>query len=98
MEDKTVLLAVLGILAVPAVTFFFVKLKRAQDEVEELIARRFARKVIHLRDPHALHVARASRGYSQSRGNGDLILTDEELFFAMPMPVSSTSKRINGLP
>ena len=39
-----------------------------------------------MRDPLALHVAQESRGYSQRRGNGNLILTDEELFFAMPIP------------
>jgi len=62
------------------------KLKKTQDEIKELIEHRFAGQTIHLRDPLALHIARQSRGYSQRRGNGNLILTDKELFFAMTIP------------
>ena len=75
MDGKTILLVVLGALGIAAIVFFFIKLKKTQDEIRDMIARRFAGKKILLRDPHALHVAQESRGYSQKRGNGDLILT-----------------------
>ncbi len=86
MEHSQILLVVIGCGVVGVLVWFFTKLKRVQDEIKELIAQRFAGQEIRLRDKLALHMAQQSCGYSQKRGNGELILTDQELFFAMTLP------------
>ena len=75
-----------GVVLVIVLTLFFMKLKKNQDEIKKLIADKFPEHEIRLQAPHAYHMARQSRGYGQSRGNGNLILTDKELFFAMAFP------------
>lgn len=80
------LVLIFVILSILFIISFFKKLKKTQDELKELITQRFEGQTIHLRDPIAFLVAQQSRGYSQRQGNGNLILTDHELFFAMTIP------------
>ena len=75
-----------GVVLVILLSLFFMKLKKNQDEIRKLIADKFPEHEIRLHAPHAYHMARQSRGYGQRRGNGNLILTDKELFFAMSFP------------
>jgi len=71
----------IGIVFAGIVTVFFVHLKRKQDEIEANFQRRFAGKKIQFVDKHALYVARESDGYSHFRGQGYLVLTEDELYF-----------------
>ena len=91
MEPKTIIAIVLGTLAVPLIVVFFMKLKKNQDEIAALIKKKFGRKKIVLRDRLAYLVAQQSRGYSQRQGNGNLILTADELFLALTMPMNLIS-------
>ena len=86
MDEKQWILVIAGCAAVAFLVWFFKKLKAAQDEIKATIEERFSGQKIHMHDRLALHVAQQSSGYSQKRGNGNLILTDHELFFAMPCP------------
>ena len=61
--------------------WFFVHLKKRQDEVEANFQSKFADKNIKLLDKTALFIAQKSDGYSHSRGIGNLVLTDDELYF-----------------
>ena len=72
---------VIGIIIVGIVVIFFVFLKRKQDEVEASFQKRFSGKKIQFMDKYALYVARQSDGYSHFRGNGYLVLTEDELYF-----------------
>ena len=63
------------------IIWFFVYLKKRQDEVESNFQKRFAGKNIRMLDKAALFVAQESDGYSHSRGIASLVLTDEELYF-----------------
>ena len=63
------------------VIIFFFMLKKKQDEIERNFQKRFAGKKILLMDKYALYVARERDGYSHFRGNGYLVLTNDELFF-----------------
>jgi hypothetical protein len=64
-----------------AVVWFFIHLKKKQDELEGKFQQRFSGKNIRLIDKTALFVAQESDGYSHFRGNGYLVLTDDELYF-----------------
>ena len=75
-----------GVVLVIVLTLFFMKLKKNQDEIRKIITDTFPEHEIRMHAPHAYHMARQSHGYGQSRGNGNLILTDKELFFAMAFP------------
>ena len=66
----------LGAVALPAAVFFFVHLKRRQDELQALIERKFGGKQVVLRAPLAYLVAQESRALRQRQGHGKLILTD----------------------
>jgi len=72
---------IIGIIIVGIVTTFFVYLKRKQDEVKASFEKKFAKKKIQFMDKYALYVAKQSDGYSHFRGNGYLVLTDDELYF-----------------
>ena len=76
------IIGIIGIVFVGIVTFFFVHLKRKQDEIEANFQIRLANKKIRFMDKHALYVARESDGYSHFRGQGYLVLTEDELYFA----------------
>jgi len=86
MDSRVTILLVLAALAVPLIVLFFIRLRRNQDEIQALIEAKFGGKNMIVRDPMAYLVAQQSRGYSQNQGNGNLILTEDELFFAMTMP------------
>jgi len=86
MGPKEIIVIILGVLAVPAIILFFIKLKQRQDEVKALIEKKFRHKKIILRDPIAFFIAQQSRGYSQRQGNGNLILTEDELFLVLTVP------------
>jgi hypothetical protein len=96
MDSNTIILIVLGSLSVPAIVAFFMKLKRQQDEIIALIKTRFDPRKTILRDKVFL-IAQQSRGYSQRQGLGDLILTKDELFFALPMPKVVISIPLNNI-
>jgi len=72
---------IIGIIFVGFVIIFFVHLKRKQDEIEANFQKRFAGKKIQFMDKHALYVAKESDGYSHFRGQGHLVLTEDELYF-----------------
>ena len=76
----------LGIaLAVCAIVWFFVYLKKRQDRLEANFQKAFAGKKIRHLDKHAVLKAQKSRGYSQVQGMGYLVLTDDELTFEMQL-------------
>jgi hypothetical protein len=75
------IVGIIGIVLVGVVVIFFVHLKRRQDEIEANFQKRFAGKEIQFMDKHALYVARESDGYSHFRGQGYLVLTEDELYF-----------------
>ncbi len=91
MEISNTFLVIIAIIAFIFIFQFFAKLKRTQDELKALADQRFEGKTIHLQDPLALLIAQQSRGYGQRRGNGNLILSDDELFFTMTIPRITTS-------
>ena len=72
---------IFSIIIVGIVIVFFVHLKRKQDEIEANFQKRFAGKKIQFMDKHALYVAKESDGYSHFRGQGYLVLTEDELYF-----------------
>lgn len=76
----------LGIaIAVCAIVWFFVYLKKRQDLLEANFQKRFSGKNIRFLDKHAVLKAQKSRGYSQVQGMGYLVLTDNELVFEMQL-------------
>jgi hypothetical protein len=85
LDSHTLATVVMGALGVAGIVFFFVRLKRNQDEIAALIEARFADSTIVLRAPYAFLVAQQSRGYGQRQGCGPLVLTEDELFFAVPV-------------
>ena len=75
------IVGIIGIIFIGIVIIFFVHLKRKQDEIEANFQKRFAFKKIRFLDKHALYVAQESDGYSHFRGQGYLVLTEDELYF-----------------
>lgn len=73
------------ILGVSAIIWFFVYLKKKQDELEIDFQKRFSGKNIRYLDKQAVFRAQQSRGYSQAQGKGYLVLTDDELYFEMTL-------------
>ena len=73
------------ILGVSAVIWFFVYVKKKQDELEASFQQRFAGKKILFMDKHARIIAQESHGYSQTMGMGYLVLTPEELYFKLQL-------------
>ncbi len=71
------------ITGVSAIIWFFVFLKKKQDELELKFQNRFFGKNIRYLDKCAVFRAQESYGYSQSQGKGYLVLTDDELYFEM---------------
>lgn len=65
--------------------FFFKHLKTNQDEIKALIRERFPTETIILQNPLAYCMGHKSKRV-QKQGNGPLILTENELFFALPFP------------
>jgi hypothetical protein len=86
MAPNSLMALLVGAVTVPLIVLFFVRLKRNQDEIAALIDERFAGRVIMRHAPYAYLVAQQSRGYSQRQGCGPLVLTEDELFFALPFP------------
>jgi hypothetical protein len=68
-------------IGIVAIVLLFVRLKKRQDELAASIERRFRGKRIRMQDKHAFFIALKSDGYSHSRGQGYLVLSDEELYF-----------------
>ncbi len=101
------IIGVAACLSVPII-WFFVYLKRRQDEVEENFQRLFAGKNIRMLDKTAMYIAQESDGYSHVRSIGILVLTDKELYFerrvvakVLHIPVSAITdvgetKRLGG--
>lgn len=75
------IIGIIGIVFVCIVIVFFVHLKRKQDEIEANFQKRFAGKKVRFMDKHALYIARESDGYSHFRGQGYLVLMEDELYF-----------------
>jgi hypothetical protein len=75
-----------GIFGASLIVLVFARLKRNQNEIAAMISERYPRNRVRRRDDAAYLIAQESRGYRQSRGNGTLILTDEELFYAIALP------------
>ncbi len=65
--------------------FFFKRLKANQDEIKALISERFPAEEIVLQNPWAYCMGHKSKRV-QKQGNGPLILTENELFFALSFP------------
>jgi hypothetical protein len=76
---------VIGVVTALAIVWFFVCLKRRQDELERNFQERFHGRSLRLVDKYAVFRAQESDGYSQSEGMGYLALTDEELYFERTM-------------
>ena len=66
---------------VVVIVLLLVRLKKRQDELAASVERRFRDKHIRMLDRHAFFIALKSDGYSHSRGQGYLVLSDEELYF-----------------
>lgn len=75
------IIGIICIIFVGLVIYFFVRLKRRQDEMEANFQKRFSCKKIRFMDKHAIYIARESDGYSHFRGQGYLVLTEDELYF-----------------
>ncbi len=75
------IIGIICIIFVGLVIYFFVRLKRRQDEMEANFQKRFSGKKIRFMDKHAIYIARESDGYSHFRGQGYLVLTEDELYF-----------------
>ncbi len=75
------LLAVVG-----GLILFLVVLRKRKKEIETAIYRRYPNDTILFRDDGANLFGMASLGRGQVRGNGTLILTDNELVFLMLVP------------
>lgn len=80
-------LALTALIAVVVVAlfFFFKRLKANQDEIKALINERFPEGDILLQNPLAYCMGQKSK-IVQKLGNGPLILTEKELFFALRFP------------
>jgi hypothetical protein len=76
-----VLNIIIGVSIATCIICFFLYLKRRQDEVEANFQKHFAGKSIKRLDKTALFIAQESDGLSHTRGIGNLVLTDEKLFF-----------------
>ena len=74
-------LVIIAAIAAIVVTIFFIILKGKQDELEERFQRRFSGRDIRYLDKYALYVAKESDGHSHLRGTGNLVLTQDELYF-----------------
>ncbi len=66
--------------------FLFVLLRRRKREIERAITSRYPEDAILFRDDGASLFGMASLGRGQVRGNGTLILTEDELVFMMLVP------------
>lgn len=73
------------IIGISAITWFFVFLKKKQDKLEANFQKRYSGKTIRCLDKCAIFRAQESNGFSQSQGNGYLVLTDDELYFEMTL-------------
>ncbi len=71
------------IIGVLAVIWFFVLLKKKQDKIELNFQKRFPVRNIRCLDKCAIFRAQESSGYSQIKGMGYLVLTEDELYFEM---------------
>ena len=74
-------IGIIGVIVMVIFIRFFVHLKKKQDEIEDNFQKRFAGKRIRFMDKLALYIARESDGYSHFRGQGYLVLTEDELYF-----------------
>jgi hypothetical protein len=79
--NMKLIIGIMGVIFVGIVIRFFVHLKRKRDEIEENFQKKFANKKIRFMDKQALYIARESDGYSHFRGQGYLVLTEDELYF-----------------
>ncbi len=70
-----VLLAVIGL------ALFMGYVKKKEIELEARIRGKFVGENIQFMDKYALFIAQQSDGYSHVRGNGYLVLTDQELYY-----------------
>ena len=86
-------ICIICIIFVGIVIRFFIHLKGRQGEMEADFQKRFTGKKIRFMDKHALYIARESDGYSHFRGQGYLVLTEDELFFERQL-----AKRIIEIP
>ena len=82
-----------------AAVWFFVTLKRKQDELEENFRKLFSAAQVKRVDKQAVFKAQQSHRYSQSQGMGYLVLAADELYFEMGLlskvlsiPVASITK------
>jgi hypothetical protein len=67
------------------IVLFFRMVKRKERELEESFQKRFSGQKIVYMSKYAQLVAQESRGYSQTKGMGYLVLTDQELHFSMQL-------------
>ncbi len=81
MIISIIIVGIAIIIIIYLIVIFFIYLKRRQDEVEANFQKRFAGKKIKIMDKSALYVAKQSDGYSHFKGNGYLVLTEDELYF-----------------
>lgn len=86
-----------AVIALVVIVWFFVFLKRRQDQVEADFQTRYADKHILMLDKHAVFKAQESRGYSQTQGQGYLILTNDKLTFEMMMLERSVSVPVTSI-
>ena len=72
--------------SIVVLVFFFKRLKANQDEIKTVIRERFPEGDIVLQNRLAYCMGQKSKTV-QKQGNGPLILTEKELFFALRFPL-----------
>ncbi|HDH51749.1 MAG TPA: hypothetical protein ENH04_10130, partial [Nitrospirae bacterium] len=90
-----IILLVAGILAVWF--FVFASIKKELEKRSQEVLQRFRDKKVLGVSAEANFFGQESRGMKQIRGNGILILTDEELYFQMLFPKKELTILVNSI-
>lgn len=88
------------ILVAMALLFLLISVRKKGKECHEAVAKRFRREDVICQDDSASFFGRRSKKFKQVRGNGVLILTENELFFKRLMPdmeISIPLKNVQGM-
>lgn len=80
-----------AVIVIIGLIIFLAVIRKAGRERQEYVQQRFAGKKILLSDKLANFFGQESAGVSQIRGNGILILAEDELFFLMLLPKREVS-------
>lgn len=85
MDTVLLLLTLLGMMAILYITLFGFLARRMQSEAREVLASLPGQTVV-LASPNANFFGQESKGLAQWRGNGILVLTDQQLYFRRMAP------------